>query len=73
MNKKLERYRQLRDKKKARLEKAQKDMDRLEQMVQDEENTQIVAAVRRRIGWWASTEHGCIPGSTEPSSMSGAS
>ena len=46
MNKKLERYRQLRDKKKARLEKAQKDMDRLEQMVQDEENTQIVAAVR---------------------------
>ena len=32
MNKKLERYRQLRDKKKARLEKAQKDMDRLEQM-----------------------------------------
>lgn len=44
MNKKLERYRQLRDKKKARLEKAQKDMDRLEQMVQDEENTQIVAA-----------------------------
>ena len=33
MNKKLERYRQLRDKKKARLEKAQKDMDRLEQMV----------------------------------------
>ena len=48
MNKKLERYRQLRDKKKARLEKAQKDMDRLEQMVQDEENTQIVAAVRSR-------------------------
>ena len=46
MNKKLERYHQLRDKKKARLEKAQKDMDRLEQMVQDEENTQIVAAVR---------------------------
>ena len=46
MNKKLERYRQLRDKKKARLEKAQKDMDRLEQMVQDEENTQIIAAVR---------------------------
>ena len=46
MNTKLERYRQLRDKKKARLEKAQKDMDRLEQMVQDEENTQIVAAVR---------------------------
>lgn len=46
MNKKLERYRQLRDKKKARLEKVQKDMDRLEQMVQDEENTQIVAAVR---------------------------
>lgn len=46
MNKKLDRYRQLRDKKKARLEKAQKDMDRLEQMVQDEENTQIVAAVR---------------------------
>ena len=38
MNKKLERYRQLQDKKKARLEKAQKDMDRLEQMVQDEEN-----------------------------------
>ena len=46
MNKKLERYRQLRDKKKARLEKAQKDMDRLEQMVEDEENTQIIAAVR---------------------------
>lgn len=46
MNKKLKRYRQLRDKKKARLEKAQKDMDRLEQMVQDEENTQIIAAVR---------------------------
>lgn len=46
MNKKLERYRQLRDKKKARLEKAQKDMDRLEQMMQDEENTQIIAAVR---------------------------
>ena len=46
MNKKLERYRQLRDKKKARLEKAQKDMDKLEQMVQDEENTQIIAAVR---------------------------
>lgn len=46
MNKKLERYRQLRDKKKARLEKAQRDMDRLEQLVQDEENTQIVAAVR---------------------------
>ena len=46
MNKKLERYRQLRDKKKARLEKAQKDVDRLEQMVQDEENTQIIAAVR---------------------------
>lgn len=46
MNKKLERYRQLRDKKKARLEKAQKDMDRLEQMVQDEENTQIIATVR---------------------------
>ena len=49
MNKKLERYRQLRDKKKARLEKAQKDMDRLEQMVQDEENTQIVAAVLKAL------------------------
>ena len=32
-----------------------------------------LCAVRRRTGWWASTEHGCIPGSTEPSSMSGAS
>ena len=32
-----------------------------------------LCAVRRRIGWWASTEHGCIPGSTESSSMSGAS
>ena len=53
MNKKLERYRQLRDKKKARLEKAQKDMDRLEQMVQDEENTEELEAFlkeRRMIG-----------------------
>ena len=32
-----------------------------------------LCAVRRQIGWLASTEHGCIPGSTEPNSMSGAS
>lgn len=35
--------------------------------------TMRLCAVRRRTGWWASTEHGCTPGSTEPSSMSGAS
>lgn len=43
---KLERYRAMRDKKKARLEKAKQEMDKLDQLVLEEENTQIIAAVR---------------------------
>lgn len=46
MSNKLERYRTMRDKKKARLEKTKQEMEKLDQLVLEEENTQIVAAVR---------------------------
>lgn len=43
---KLERYRALQQKKRAKLEKAQQDMNQIDQLVQEEENTQILAVVR---------------------------
>lgn len=47
MKKNLERQRQLRDQKRARLEKLMADVQALEQAVQEEENTAIIATVRK--------------------------
>ena len=47
MKKNLERQRQLRDQKRARLEKLMADVQALEQAVQEEENAAIIATVRK--------------------------
>lgn len=47
MKKNLERQRQLRDQKRARLEKLMADVQALEQAVQEEENAAIIAMVRK--------------------------
>ena len=47
MKKNLERRRQLRDQKRARLEKLMADVQALEQAVQEEENAAIIATVRK--------------------------
>ena len=47
MKKILERQRQLRDQKRARLEKLMADVQALEQAVQEEENAAIIATVRK--------------------------
>ena len=47
MKKNLERQRQLRDQKRARLEKLMADVQALEQTVQEEENAAIIATVRK--------------------------
>ena len=47
MKKNLERQRQLRDQKRARLEKLMADVQALEQAVQEEENVAIIATVRK--------------------------
>ena len=47
MKKNLERQRQLRDQKRARLEKLMADVQVLEQAVQEEENAAIIATVRK--------------------------
>ena len=47
MKKNLERQRQLRDQKRARLEKLMADVQALEQAVQKEENAAIIATVRK--------------------------
>ena len=47
MKKNLERQRQLRDQKRARLEKLMADVQALEKAVQEEENAAIIATVRK--------------------------
>ena len=47
MKKNLERQRQLRDQKRARLEKLMADVQALEQAVQEEENAATIATVRK--------------------------
>ena len=47
MKKNLDRQRQLRDQKRARLEKLMADVQALEQAVQEEENAAIIATVRK--------------------------
>ena len=47
MKKNLERQRQLRDQKRARLEKPMADVQALEKTVQEEENAAIIATVRK--------------------------
>ena len=47
MKKNLERQRQLRDQKRARLEKLMANVQALEQAVQEEENAAIIATVRK--------------------------
>ena len=47
MKKNLEHQRQLRDQKRARLEKLMADVQALEQAVQEEENAAIIATVRK--------------------------
>ena len=47
MKKNLERQRQLRDQKRARLEKLMADVQALEQAVQEQENAAIIATVRK--------------------------
>ena len=47
MKKNLERQRQLRDQKRARLKKLMADVQALEQAVQEEENAAIIATVRK--------------------------
>ena len=47
MKKNLERQRQQRDQKRARLEKLMADVQALEQAVQEEENAAIIATVRK--------------------------
>lgn len=52
MNNKLERHRALLEQKKTRLNKLQSEVEALEQLVQEEENTEIVAAVRGQYVDW---------------------
>lgn len=46
MNSKTEQLRAVRDKKQARIKKLQQEVDALSQRLQEDENTEIVAAVR---------------------------